>query len=144
MNAQPSDAAHVHTSRLRIRWGDMDAMGHVNNARFFTFFEQTRIDWLESFSKDDALRNNRQGFILAHASCDFKVPVVYPAVLEIRLLCEPPGRTSFTSRYEVYDEDGEVLHAVGKGVMVWIDLETGEPTPLPGRLRAVLEDRLLT
>ena len=42
----PDDTQHVHTTEIAVRWGDMDAGGHVNNSRFFTYFEEARVDWL--------------------------------------------------------------------------------------------------
>ncbi len=40
----------VHVARMPIRWGDMDMMGHVNNAKYFTYIETARIDWFTSIA----------------------------------------------------------------------------------------------
>jgi len=42
-DALPAGAQHVHTTDLAVRWGDMDAVGHVNNSRFFSYFEEARV-----------------------------------------------------------------------------------------------------
>lgn len=130
------DRRHVHTSRVIVRWGDMDAMGHVNNSRYFTYFEQARVDWLTALDRESMHR--QVGPILAHASCDFKRPVTYPETLEIRLFLEAPGQKSFKVYHEAWTEEGE-LAASGTAVIVWFDFENGRSVALPEQVRALYE-----
>ena len=136
-----ADRTPVFTAQIPVRWGDMDAMGHVNNSRFFTYFEQARLEWLETLAPDD-WRVGSTGPILASAQCDFKRPVVYPATLAIAISVGVPGRTSLPTFYEVHVEnEGETVVATGKAVLVWIDYATGQPVPLPEALRTALTAR---
>ncbi len=131
------DRPLLHTARLPVRWGDQDALGHVNNATYFTYFEQARI---ESFRRllpagwqDDA------GPILASIRCDFRRPVVYPATLVVRVYAGEPGRTSFPQTYELSVEgDLDTVYARSEAALVWVSRATGRPTPLPDALRAAL------
>ncbi len=81
MPSSPSDdRRHVFTAEVTVRWGDMDAMRHVNNSRYFTYFEQARVNWLASVESG---WEGRRGPTLARASCDFRRPLTYPATLEV-------------------------------------------------------------
>jgi len=118
-----------------MRWGDMDALGHVNNTVYFRYMEQTRIEWVE------AMFPSRGGpatlsFVIVNASCTFLVPLVYPGDVEVRMLLGELGRTSIGSFYEIAVE-GEI-YAEGAAKMVWIDSATGRPEPLPVVISAPL------
>jgi len=128
----PDTAQHVHTADLVVRWGDMDAAGHVNNSRFFSYFEEARVEWLKA-TLDDAMLSE-SGPVLAHASCDFEHPVTHPASLAVEVYAKPPGKTSLTTLYRarLTDTDEPVAH--GKAMLVWVDVETGTPGPVPDLL----------
>ena len=130
------EAIHVYTAQVPVRWGDLDAMGYVNNSRYFTFFEQARVQWLRSLS--DEWNFTRVGPMLAHASCDFRRPLPYPATLEIDIYAEPPGRTSLKTYYEVRVEGEGTLYAQGEATLVWVNADTESPEPLPEAFRAAL------
>jgi len=125
----PPEAQHLHTARIAVRWGDMDAVGHVNNSRFFTYFEEARVQWLKDTL--DAPRGGRHGPVLAAASCDFQRPVHHPATLRIDVYAEPPGRTSLTTHYRARPVEAPSPVATGTAVLVWVEVETGAPVPLP-------------
>jgi acyl-CoA thioester hydrolase len=118
----------VHTSRQSIRWGDMDALGHVNNTVYFRYMEQARIEWLSLLFPD---RNafGPTGPVIVNASCTFLEPLVYPADIEVRMYLGDPGRSSIGSSYEIV-ASGRTF-AEGAAKMVWIDLATGRSAPLP-------------
>ena len=125
----PDDAQHVHTTEIAVRWGDMDAGGHVNNSRFFSYFEEARVDWLGAALGTPLFTES--GPVLAEASCDFQQPLVHPASLVIDVYATPPGRSSLQNVYDAtLKESGERV-AVGTAVLVWVDVETGEPVPVP-------------
>ena len=121
----------LHTCTLPVRWGDMDALGHVNNAVYFTYAEQARLEWLHAVQPEAWAE---LGPILASISADFKRPVVYPATVEIRVLAGEAGRTSLRQRYAM-TVDGEDVCEV-EAVLVWVSRETGRPVPLPDNVRA--------
>ncbi|HET7370550.1 MAG TPA: thioesterase family protein [Gammaproteobacteria bacterium] len=120
---------------IKVRWSDLDALGHVNNSRFFTFFEQARVEWLEQtgWSGGDV----PGGPVVVTASCQFKKPIGYPATIQVHLFAGPLGTSSIPTFYEIRTGDG--LVALGEAVMVWIDTATGRSMPLPDAVRNVLE-----
>jgi acyl-CoA thioester hydrolase len=118
---------HVHTSAFGLRFADMDALGHVNNAAYFTFMEQARLEWLGKFAPD-AYKEGK-GPVIANASCTYRIPLVYPRNIEVRMYLGAPGRSSIDSYYDIL-ADGST-YADGAAKIVWVDLKTGKSTPLP-------------
>lgn len=127
---------HVHTSRQAIRWGDMDALAHVNNTVYFRYMEQARVEWLQSQHAEGGIYGGGQGSVIVNASCTFLEPMVYPGEFEVRMFLAEPGRSSVGSYYEIWL--GERKCAEGAAKIVWIDLVTGRPTLLPERIAAAL------
>ena len=121
---------HVHTCRFALRFADMDALGHVNNAAYFTFMEQARLEWLGKHAPD--AYKNGIGPVIANASCTYRIPLVYPKDVEVRMYLGAPGRSSIDSHYEIV-ADG-TIYADGAAKIVWVDLTTGKSTPLPAHI----------
>jgi len=126
----------VHTSIQPIRWGDMDALGHVNNTVYFRYMEQARIEWLFAQARSGDAYAAGSGPVIVNASCTFEAPLVYPGEVEVRMFLGEPGRSSVGSHYEIWT-DGR-RHAEGAAKIVWIDLATGRATPLPDAIAAPL------
>ena len=137
MTQRPAHARKVLTTKIPVRWGDMDAMGHVNNTIYFRYFEQARVEWLEALGYR-GVAGVSPSPVLVHADCNFLKPVTYPAVCEVTVYAGEPGRSSVTSWYELRLVGDETLYATGSGKMVWVDAATGRSTPLPDDLRRAL------
>ena len=122
---------------LPVRWGDMDVNAHVNNTRFFTYFESARLAWFEAMCPRD-LRNGH-GSVVAQATCNYRRSISYPETLRVNLYAGAPGRSSFTTYYDLLSEaDQSIQYADGLAVMVWVDRATGKSLPLPDYIRAGL------
>lgn len=124
----------VHTMRMPIRWGDMDAMGHVNNTMYFRYIEQARISWFDEIActPDPA----GEGPVIVNAHCSFIKQLKYPGEIEVRTLVGPPGRSSFEMIHQIYL--GDVLHAEGGAKVVWVNFPAEKSVPLPESIRAIL------
>lgn len=129
LESLPDDAQRVHTTTIPVRWGDMDAAGHVNNSRFFTYFEEARVDWLQSVLGDSVFSTS--GPVLASASCEFEQPLRHPATLLIDVYARPPGRSSVENVYVARRDDEDEPIAKGTAVLVWVSAETGKPVDMP-------------
>jgi acyl-CoA thioester hydrolase len=125
----PDAAQHVHTSEVSLRWGDLDAAGHVNNSRFFTYFEEARVDWLAATL--DGPLFTESGPVIAHATCDYKQPLTYPATLVIDVYATPPGNSSLKNVYDASLKQSDERVATGTAVLVWVSVDTGETVPVP-------------
>src|SRR5947207_15169083 len=88
----------VHTERIPIRWGDMDAMGHVNNTVYFRYMEQARVEWLESL-RERVPHMDGLGSVIVNASCTFLLPLSHPGNVDVRMYVDQPGRSSIDSHY---------------------------------------------
>ena len=133
----PAERRPLHSLRLQVRWGDMDALGHVNNAEYLRYFEQSRIAWLEALGYPTTGRGT--GPILAKVSVTYLKPIVYPSEIEVRLHAARVGNTSFTLASEIVNgRDASERFTEGEFVIVWVDYDAAKPVPIPDALRAVL------
>jgi acyl-CoA thioester hydrolase len=130
----------VHTMRMPIRWGDMDAMGHVNNTVYFRYFETARIAWFDEVGCTPDPEG--EGPVIIHADCSFLKQLKYPGEIEVSTLVGPPGRSSFQMRHEIRVVGAEghagALHAQGGAKVVWVNFPAEKSVPLPAAMRALL------
>ena len=127
----------IHTTRIPIRWGDMDAYGHVNNTVYFRYMEQARVEWLEAM--DIVVGPVGEAPVIINASCTFLVPMNYPGTVEVRTYIGQLGRSSIPTYVEMRIQGDDTLYAEGAAKVVWMDTGTGKSVPLPDRIRAALE-----
>ncbi|MGQ7846561.1 acyl-CoA thioesterase [Granulosicoccus sp. 3-233] len=118
-----------------IRWGDMDALGHVNNTVYFRYFEQIRLEWYLQ-SGFAPLDSGREGILIVDNHAEYLKPVVYPMHVTIRMGGHSPGRSSFTSTYTLSVDD--VLYTRGSSRIVWVDTRAGKSVAMPETVRAML------
>ena len=130
----------IYATILPIRWGDMDAMNHVNNTVYFRYMEQARIEWLESLGYGTG-QHTDEGPVIVNAGCTYLVPLVYPGNVEVRMFIGHPGRSSLPTHYELRLQGDEKLYATGDAKMVWINPASGRSIPLPDNMRALAEEQ---
>jgi acyl-CoA thioester hydrolase len=116
--------------RERVRFRDLDGMGHVNNAVFFTFMESARIAYLSSLG---AGINPQQSLILARTEADFRSPIAFGETVEVGVRTSRVGTKSFELEYEL--RAGGRLAAEGKSVLVGYDYERGASVEFPAEWR---------
>ena len=121
---------------IDLRWRDLDAFNHVNNANFMTYVEEARIRWFERSVKGWA--TTYQAPLLAAVQMNYRLPIPYPAQVFVELATERVGNTSLTLGHRIVGEDAR-LYADGHSVLVWIELANGRPVPLPDAVRAAAE-----
>jgi acyl-CoA thioester hydrolase len=124
-----------HVEPITVRWGDMDSMGHVNNAMYFTYCESARMSYFAAVRMQEHAGSPQHGPALAAANLNFRAQVRYPADLEVATRVSDIGRTSFKMEYELLYRDTDDRVADGTGVIVWVDYGTGKPIPLPETLK---------
>lgn len=115
---------------LPVQWGDIDAFGHMNNVRFFRFFESARIAYLEQMG---ILDHDGVGAILAMASTKFKSPVFYPDTVKVGVKANELQQYGFMHNYAMFSEQQNKIVATGEGRIVSYDYEQKSKVEIPSK-----------
>jgi acyl-CoA thioester hydrolase len=123
---------------LDVRWGDVDAFGHVNNAVFLAYLEQCRSEWMNSVPCH--WQEAESGPIVANVNINYRRPIHWPARIRVTLKPDSPGRSSIKLESEICSVPVDakrkpVLYADATVTLVWIDKKSGESVPLPTSIR---------
>ena len=122
--------------RFAVRFRDVDVLGHVNNAVYFTYMETARTEyWLHTFG-GDSLQDLT--FIVAHAECDFKIPAHFGDEIEVSLRTTEIRNSSFDWYYEIRNAAGGELLAHGKTIQVFYNYKLQKSSPVPAEVRSKL------
>ena len=132
MNSEHKQLARVSIS---VRWRDMDAMGHVNNAKYVSFLEEARVRWL--LGVEGVSLSDRIVPVVAATNVNYRLPIVWPNDIVVELFVERLGNSSVTIGHRIIDQQDEgKLYSDGNVVVVWMDTQTGKSAPLPEAVRA--------
>ena len=132
------------TLELPVVWGDMDALRHVNNSRYFVWFEAARIAHFERIRASLPGAGATVGFgevgpVLASTSCDFLRPVIYPGTVAVGVKVTEIGNSSLRMEYAVARTDAlDELCARGTSVIVLVRYATLEKVRVPDEVRAAI------
>ncbi len=134
----PEEKKLVFESRITVRWGDMDAMNHLNNTSYFRYMETVRIDWFNSINCIPG--PDGEGPVIVNAFCNFYKQIEYPGDVLMKMYVSDPARTTFESwcTMEMADKPG-VIHAAGGATTIWVDFPAQKAVPLPAWMRQLLE-----
>ena len=122
---------------IEVRYADIDAQGHVNNAKFFTFMEHARYKYIERvglWQVADGFEN--LGQIVASTTCDFKRPVCLGQVVAVAARMVRLGTKSLEMEFRLTVEGAEV--AVGRSVQVAYNFKTEQSVAIPDRWRELI------
>ena len=132
--SEPLSASPFFTCQIPLRWGDMDAYGHINNTLYFRYFEEARFQWM--LAKGLPLKADTHPVVVT-IGCTFLRPLFHPDTLRIDLYISEPGRSSFMITYKVYSESQpDTPAAEGYSKVVWVSSADGKSVPLPEPVRA--------
>jgi acyl-CoA thioester hydrolase len=124
-----------YLTKFRVPFGDVDMMGHVNNAKYLTYFETARTNLLqESFGN---FPQRRVGVIVARAEIDFKLPARWNEELQIKVRPISIGNSSFVYEYEITNQEAKQV-ATGKTVQVAYDYSKNTSVQIPESAREIL------
>lgn len=129
------------TVTLPVAWGDMDAFGHVNNTRYFRYFEDARITYFERTGIAGAEgRPSGIGPILASTACRFRAPLTYPDEVTVGAKVVSVGRTSFRMEKRIVSVAMHKVVAEGNAIIVAFDYDAERKVPIPEAWRAALSN----
>ncbi len=127
-----------HWETVIVRWGDMDSMGHVNNAVYFTYLESARISYFDAIEIWTYREDERHGPALVSVTCHFRQQVRYPATLDVGIRVSDIRRRSLVFVHEMYQHATDEIVADGTSVVAWVDYAVGKAIPLPPPLGEVI------
>ena len=123
---------------IDVRWRDLDANQHVNNAMYLSYLEEARVVWLNRIIPDWSSTGGVP--VLAAGKLDFRLPIGYPARVRVRQQLLRLGRSSLTLGSLLVDAaDESRVYAEGEVVLVWADPVAATSMPLPDALRQACE-----
>lgn len=122
---------------IQIRWRDLDALGHVNNAVYLSYFELARLAYIQALLGPDTPRDPRTTlpvdfqFILAEVNIRYRSPATLGDQLVAAIWAAQIGRKSFVFEYRITEERTGRMVAEGYSTQVWYDYAANASRPVP-------------
>lgn len=120
---------------IPVAWGEMDALGHVNNIVYFRYFESARIAYFEKIKYMEFMNQTGIGPILAATQCKFKIPLSYPDKVSIGARISRIEEDRFVMEYCVVSHSLQKMAAEGQGMVVSYNYRENKKTPIPPEIR---------
>jgi acyl-CoA thioester hydrolase len=125
---------------IEVRYGDLDPQGHVNNAKYFTYIEQARTQYIRRLGLWPGGSFLDIGIILADVQMTFLAPITFGMAVRVCARVSHLGNKSFKMEYRLQDaSDGKGL-ATGTSVQVAFDYHTGNTIPIPDNWRKAIAE----
>lgn len=124
-----------YTTPIEVRFADLDAYGHVNNALYLTYLETARIKLFQKYF--GGFLDGPLMFLVVRAECDYRLPIELNDPLRITVCVDQLRYSSFNFSYRIHD-GGDRLFALAKTVMVCYDPRLKKPVTLPAAMKQVL------
>ncbi len=129
-------AAFEFTTPIEVRFADLDAYGHVNNAVFFTFLESARIKFFQQHFGE--FLDHRLMFLVVRAECDYRLPIELNNPVQVTVAVDRVRHSSFDFSYRVHD-GADRLFAEAKTVMVCYDPHGKRPVAIPAAIKRLFK-----
>jgi acyl-CoA thioester hydrolase len=120
---------------VRVAWGEMDALRHVNNVAYFRYFESARIAYLEKAGLYESMKQTGIGPILASIQCKFKIPLTYPDTVSVGTRIPRIEEDRFLMEYRAVSHKAQAVAAEGECVIVTYDYRENKKTRLPEEVK---------
>ena len=128
----------TYTIRIPVRYADMDALTHVNNAVYHTYLEEARIGLMSSLGVFRDPASAGIGWILARTEIDFRVPAVYGDTLNVEVSAGEMRNSSFDMRFRITRQRDGMVMVDARSVQVCLDYSVHKPVRIPDEWRAKL------
>ena len=124
------------STEIKVNWGDMDALGHVNHSVYAKWMETVRMMYFSEIGMMNLYNDSNIGPILARIEIDYELPIVFPDVVTVSTSVSRIGNSSFDMRYKIESliNNGKSA-ATGSVVCVVLDYSSGMPHKIPLKLR---------
>ena len=124
------DKKLIHKTNMKIRWGDMDGLGHVNNTVYFLYAQEARFKLM--LDKGIPITPRKIAPVLASTSCKFIRPIVYPEEITIETwFCGIIDKKSIVEHVIKSSTNETVVYAILEAVTVWFDFAQNQSVDIP-------------
>ncbi len=130
----------INKTTVQMRYGDLDALGHVNNANFLTYMELGRTTFFKEILH--GFKTSKVNFVVNHAELDFKSPILFQDSPVVSTWISHVGKTSCVFSHVITQKDSEKIFATGKTVVVWIN-DNGSKMEIEPEIKARLNALLV-
>jgi acyl-CoA thioester hydrolase len=126
----------LSTNKIQVRARDIDIFNHVNNSVYLTYMEEARWKWFFACGFQEKFKD---GLAIVEARLEFKKPITFPNEVIVETYAHTLGRTSFTVHHKLsITEDPEKICTLADIKIVFFDLKTQKPIPIPDYFRALI------
>jgi acyl-CoA thioester hydrolase len=127
--------------QVHARFGETDALGHINNTSYFIYLEEARIRFFESLGF--TMQLNDWKFILASTKCDFVSQGYFDQILTVKTYVSKIGSKSFQLEHDIVCSQTNELIAKGNAIIVYYDFENQKSEEMPDLLKEGLKSYVL-
>ena len=131
-----------HKTPIQVRFKDVDMMGHINNADYFSYVEIARLNYYDSVVGADTDWHKQHGLIMAHFEVDFRQAAFFDDKISVYTRCSKLGTKSFDLEWKIIKEasHNEEILAEGKTIVACYDYNTGKTIEIPPERRKLIEE----
>lgn len=126
-----------HVSYIYTRWGDLDMLGHINNVAYATYFETSRVALLREAGGSDI--DPALSCVVVQANFSYRASATHPSELKVDTTIVRLGNTSMVFRQVLQDRHSDTVYSEAEVTLVWIDIESGKPMPIPDYIHRWIE-----
>jgi acyl-CoA thioester hydrolase len=130
-----SESSFPYPIEIQVQWGEMDALGHVNNTMFIRYFETARVNMMQRTGLWNLYAEKGIMIVLAKIECNFIKPLYFPDTITAQARFKSIGRSSLVVEHQIISKQHGGIAATGDGVIVFTDPVTLKSTPIPDDIR---------
>lgn len=123
---------------IKVEWGDMDALQHVNNIEYFKYFQMARIAYFEKIDSDGVMGETRVSSILAATQAKYIYPLEYPDTISVGVRIDKMADQYFTMKYAVVSHMHQRMATVGDAKVVVFDYVKNKKASIPDAIRKII------
>ncbi len=124
---------------IEVRYGDIDAQRHVNNAKYFTYMEQARLRYVMNLGLWSGTNYDQIGIILAEQSCTYLAPITLGQNVAVGVRTARMGSKSIEMHYSLRDATSQQELATGSSILVTYNYQLAESIPIPDAWRDAID-----
>lgn len=127
---------------IQVRFSDTDMLGHINNVSYFSYFEHGRISYLQELDLRKYLLNPEQGLdgviVTANLECQYLHQIHFGKEIRLGVRVSRIGNSSMEFQYALTLPAENLLGAIGRGTVVYVDILTGKSKPIPAAAKEII------